>query len=97
MKKFAALAVAVLLAGSVSLRADDKKEGEKGEHKRPELTEEQKKLMKEMTAKYDANKDKKLDKEERAKISAEDKEKMKKAGLGRREHKDGEKKADDKK
>jgi hypothetical protein len=47
-----------------------------------ELTDDQKAVMKEMLAKYDANKDGKLDKEERAKISAEDKEKMQKAGLG---------------
>ena len=38
--------------------------------------------MKEITEKYDANKDGKLDKDEKAKISAEDKEKMAKAGLG---------------
>ncbi len=47
-----------------------------------ELTAEQKALRKEMTEKYDTNKDGKLDKEERAKISAEDKQKMEHAGLG---------------
>ena len=51
------------------------------EGKKEKRTEEQKKLMKDMVAKYDTNKDGKLDKEERAKISAEDKEKMQKAGL----------------
>lgn len=56
---------------------ETKKEGAK----KPAWTEEQKALRKEMTAKYDANKDGKLDKEERAKISAEDKAKMEKAGL----------------
>lgn len=49
--------------------------------KKPTRTPEQKQLMKEMTEKYDTNKDGKLDKEERAKISAEDKAKMEKAGL----------------
>jgi hypothetical protein len=49
--------------------------------KERKLTDEQKKVMKEITDKYDTNKDGKLDREERAKISAEDKEKMEKAGL----------------
>ncbi|SRR5260370_41281119 len=57
------------------------------------LTDEQKAVMKEMLAKYDANKDGKLDKEERAKISADDKAKMEKAGLG---HKKKDAKAEDK-
>ncbi|MEY2428019.1 MAG: hypothetical protein QOJ40_904 [Verrucomicrobiota bacterium] len=51
------------------------------EGKKHELTDDQKAVMKDMLAKYDANKDGKLDKEERAKMSAEDKEKMQKAGL----------------
>jgi len=53
-------------------------------------TAEQKALRKEITAKYDTNKDGKLDKEERAKISAEDKEKMEKAGLGPKKKKKAE-------
>jgi len=52
-----------------------------GEGKKHELTDDQKAVMKEMLAKYDANKDGKLDKEERSKMSAEDKAKMEKAGL----------------
>jgi hypothetical protein len=51
------------------------------EGKKHELTDDQKAVMKDMLAKYDANKDGKLDKDERAKMSAEDKEKMQKAGL----------------
>ena len=58
-----------------------------GEGKRDKKTDEQKKVMKEMTGKYDANKDGKLDKEERAKISSEDKEKMEKAGVGHKKKK----------
>jgi len=49
---------------------------------KPTQTTEQKALRKDITAKYDTDKNGKLDKEERAKISAEDKEKMEKAGLG---------------
>lgn len=75
------LALGICLFGLVSptiTRADDAKK----EKKHHQLTDEQKKLMKEMVEKYDTNKDGKLDKEEKSKISAEDKEKMKKAGLG---------------
>lgn len=49
--------------------------------KKHSQTDEQKAVMKEITAKYDANKDGKLDKTEKARISTEDKDKMKKAGL----------------
>jgi hypothetical protein len=52
------------------------------EKEKQKATPEQKALRKEMTEKYDTNKDGKLDKEERAKISKEDKEKMDKAGIG---------------
>jgi len=64
-----------ILAPSIS-RADEAKKG------KSHATPEQKALMKEMTEKYDTNKDGKLDKEEKSKISAEDKEKMEKAGIG---------------
>jgi len=57
-------------------------QAEEGKKEQKKLTDEQKTVMKDMVAKYDANKDGKLDKEERAKMSAEDKEKMQKAGLG---------------
>lgn len=67
---------------------------EKGKKKR-ELTADQKVVMKDMLAKYDANKDGKLDKEEKAKISAEDKAKMEKAGLGHKK-KEGEAKTETK-
>ena len=50
-----------------------------GAKKKPGLTDEQKAVKKELTEKYDANKDGKLDKEERAKFSAEDKAKWDKA------------------
>ncbi len=66
---------------ALAANAAEKKAEGTAEGKKPALTAEQKALRKEMTEKYDANKDGKLDKEERAKISAEDKEKMEKAGL----------------
>lgn len=66
---------------AVAANAAEKKAEGKVEGKKPALTEEQKTLKKEMTDKYDTNKDGKLDKEERAKISADDKAKMEKAGL----------------
>jgi hypothetical protein len=93
MKKLLAIALGVALLGIIGVQAEEKKEGEKHE-----MTAEQKKLKKEMTAKYDANKDGKLDKEERAKMSEEDKKKCKDAGLsGGHDHKDGEKKKEKKK
>lgn len=71
-------ALAFALVGSfTSAQAQEEKK------KRPELTEEQKKLREEMNAKYDTNKDGRIDQEERAKISPEDREKMQKAGIGR--------------
>ena len=54
------------------------------------LTEEQKKVRKEITTKYDTNKNGRLDKEEKSKMSTEDKEKLEKAGLGKKK-KDGDK------
>ena len=73
MKKFALIALGLLTATAVTVSAQDKK--------KKELTDDQKKVMKEITEKYDANKNGKLDPDEREKISAEDKEKMAKAGL----------------
>jgi len=52
--------------------------------KRPQRTPEQKALMKEITEKYDKDKDGKLSAEERKSISKEDQEKMTKAGIGPR-------------
>ncbi len=77
MKKLLQIALGILFATALTVRAADepKKEGKK----RPELTEEQKAVKKEMLEKYDANKDGRLDKEEREKMSAADKEKWAKA------------------
>lgn len=69
-----ALALA-MIGGLTNAQAQEEK-------KKKELTEEQRALMKEITAKYDKNGNKKLDPDERAAISPEDKERMKKAGLG---------------
>lgn len=77
MKKLLQIALGVLFATALTVSAADepKKEGKK----RPELTDEQKAVRKEMLEKYDTNKDGKLDKEEREKMSAADKEKQAKA------------------
>jgi len=56
--------------------------GDTPSRKRPALTEEQKKLRKEMVEKYDTNKNGRLDKAERSRISKEDQEKMDQAGIG---------------
>ena len=77
MKKLL-MAVCLLCALTLATQAGDEKDGKK----KHAQTAEQKALMKDMLAKYDANKDGKLDKTERAKISTEDKAKMEKAGLG---------------
>ena len=77
MKKLLQIALGILFATALTVSAADepKKEGKK----RPELTDEQKAVRKEMLEKYDANKDGKLDKEEKEKMSAADKEKWGKA------------------
>ena len=49
------------------------------EGQKKEMTSEQKEVMKEMLAKYDANKDGKIDKEERSKMTKEDKQKWSQA------------------
>ena len=82
MKKIVTIALGLCLLGMVSV-------SQAQEHKKKDMTDEQKKVMKAMTEKYDTNKDGKLDKDERAKISAEDKAKMKDAGLGRAKKKEG--------
>ena len=61
-------------------------EGEPKKH--PAVAAEKKALLKEITDKYDTNKNGKLDKEERAKMSEEDKAKLEKAGLGPRKKKE---------
>ena len=75
MKKLL-VALCFTCALALAVQAGDGKKAKKHEQ-----TAEQKAVMKDMLAKYDANKDGKLDKDERAKISAEDKAKMEKAGL----------------
>lgn len=79
------LAVGLTLAVAVVARAEDDKPEKP---KRPQLTEEQKALRKEITEKYDKDKDGKLSPDERKGISAEDKERMSKAGLGPRKKKE---------
>jgi len=76
MKKLL-LALCAITALTLTVRADDAPAAPK----KPELTAEQKAVMKDMLAKYDTNKDGKLSKDERAAMSAEDKAKMEKAGL----------------
>lgn len=80
MKKILCALLVLGCVVTLSVNAEEKKAEKKAEKK--ELSPEAKALMKEITAKYDTNKDGKLDKEEREKISAEDKEKMAKAGIG---------------
>ena len=80
------LVVGLTSAMALSARAEDEKAPEKT--KRPPLTEEQKTLRKEMTEKYDKDKDGKLSPEERKAMSVDDKEKMQKAGLGPRKKKE---------
>ena len=75
MKKFAILALGLLTATAITASAAD------GDKKKKELTPDQKKVMDEITTKYDANKNGKLEPEEREKISDDDKKKMKDAGI----------------
>lgn len=78
MKKLSIIAVALLLAGGLSVQAG----GGKG---KKELTPDQQKLKQEMLTKYDTNKDGKVDKDEASKMSDADKAKLKEAhvSLGR--------------
>ena len=89
MKKLLTLALGLSLLGAFAPAALRAKDADNGGKKRPKLTEDQRKLRKEMVEKYDTNKDGKLDKAERAKITKGDQEKLEKAGLGDR-HKKGE-------
>jgi len=75
MKKLLAAAIGLLCATAIVVQAQDAKPPKK------DLTPEQQAVMKDMLAKYDANKNGKLDKEEKAKMTQEDKDKMVKAGL----------------
>jgi len=78
MKKLV-IALTIVSAMVLTTVAEDAKK----EHKKPELTADQKALVE----KYDTNKDGKLDKDERAKMTAEDKAKMP-------QHKKADKRAD---
>lgn len=71
MKKFALIALGLLTATAITTNAADKKP----------LSPEAEKVKKELTDKYDANKDGKLDADEIAKISEDDKKKAKDAGV----------------
>jgi hypothetical protein len=77
-----ALLLAIGLSGALALVANAQDEKKPAPAKRPPLTEEQKALRKEITEKYDKDKDGKLSAEERKAISEEDKARMQKAGLG---------------
>ena len=77
-----ALLLAVGLSSGLALAANAQDEKKPEPPKRPPLTEEQKALRKEITEKYDKDKDGKLSAEERKAISEEDKAKMEKAGIG---------------
>jgi hypothetical protein len=87
MKVFPLLALTFSLMGGVAAYAADPAPAPApapvpaAKIARKPLTADQKALIKEITAKYDTNKDGKLSREERAKISAEDQAKMEKAGL----------------
>src|SRR5437016_6733850 len=82
MKKLLALALGLSLLGTFAPAIVRAADADNGGKKHPKLTEEQRKLRKELLEKYDTNKNGKLDKDERAKVSKEDKEKLEKAGLG---------------
>lgn len=77
-----ALLLAVGLSSALALAANAQDEKKPDAPKRPPLTEEQKALRKEITEKYDKDKDGKLSPEERKAISEEDKARMEKAGIG---------------
>ena len=77
-----ALLLAVGLSSALAFAANAQDEKKPDAPKRPPLTEEQKALRKEITEKYDKDKDGKLSPDERKAISEEDKAKMEKAGIG---------------
>ncbi len=72
--KLTATILGLLCAAALTVNAADKK-------KAAELTAEQKTLMKELTEKYDNNKDGKLSPEEKKAISADDQKKAQEAKL----------------
>jgi len=72
MLKVLAISLGVCFLAGAAMAAD----------KKIDRTPEQKALLKELTEKYDKNKDGKLDADERGAMTAEDKAKLAKAGLG---------------
>lgn len=74
MKKLTATILGLLCAAALTVNAADKKKG-------VELTDDQKKVMKELVEKYDSNKDGKLSAEEKKAISADDLKKAEDAKL----------------
>lgn len=79
MKKFATFCFAIALLGVATPAITHAADGEAKKKKGPEMSEEQKKVMKELVEKYDADKNGRLNAEERGKFSAEDKAKYEKA------------------
>lgn len=71
MKKIVIIALGLLTASAITVKAADKKP----------LSPEAEKVKKELIEKYDANKNGKLDPDEIEKISEDDKKKAKDAGL----------------
>lgn len=71
----------LLLGLTFSLNAQDapKPKGPPEPPQRPALTEEQKKVRKEMLDKYDSNKNGRLEREEMKKVTEEDRKKMREA------------------
>ncbi len=74
MKKLIATVLGLTCAAALTVSAADK-------GKKVELTGEQKTLLKELTEKYDSNKDGKLSAEEKKAISADDQKKAAEAKL----------------
>jgi hypothetical protein len=72
----------------VAIQADDEKPPQR--RNKGQITEEQRKIMTELRAKYDTNKDGKIDATERKAMTAEDKDRLAKAGFVPRKKKDKE-------
>lgn len=84
MKKLIIATLGLLCATAIAVHAQEGSKPASESKPKKELTPEQQVVMKEMLAKYDANKNGKLDKEEKAAMSQEDKDKMAKVGLGKK-------------
>jgi hypothetical protein len=85
MKKLLVVLLAIFCATTVMVQAQDTNSAASSSAstggKKKHLTAEQQKVMDEMLAKYDTNKDGKIDKTERAAMTQEDKDAMIAAGL----------------